>query len=232
MASRRMFSKTITNSSRFLMMPPTSQLLYIHLSMNADDDGFVEHFPVMRMVEAKPDDLKVLSSKGFVKIFDDQVLVVTEWKENNYLRSDRYSPSKYLQIYKKEMKGLATGIPKVDQVDTQVRLGKDRIELGKDKKNNLKVIPQASLNKMDLINYLKEQLNIKTLDGSDKWNKVYAGHLLKKMNDDPNRVKKYIDYALLDPFHKQNSTSFKYLYNNLNKIALKAKSQQESHIKI
>jgi len=135
MAQRRMFSKSITNSSQFLMMPQSSQNLYFHLGMNADDDGFCEHFALMRMTDSKPDDLKILQAKGFVSVFDDKVLVISDWKENNYLRSDRYSQSKYLVIYKKELKLLAkitntmdtTGIPEVHQVATQVRLGKDRL---------------------------------------------------------------------------------------------------------
>jgi hypothetical protein len=138
MAQRRMFSKSITNSSQFLMMPQSSQNLYFHLGMNADDDGFCEHFSIMRMTDSKPDDLKVLQAKGYVNVFDDKVLVVIDWKENNYLRNDRYTPSKYLTIYKKELKSLAksenkvdtTGIPTVDKVATQVRIGKVRI--GKD----------------------------------------------------------------------------------------------------
>lgn len=126
MAQRRMFSKSITNSSQFLMMPQSSQNLYFHLGMNADDDGFCEHFSIMRMTDSKPDDLKILQAKSFVNVFDDKVLVVIDWKENNYLRSDRYTPSKYLEVYKKEIKRLSSGIPKVDNVATQVRLGKDR----------------------------------------------------------------------------------------------------------
>ncbi len=121
-----MFSKTVTNSSRFLMSSLTAQALYFHLGMNADDDGFVEHFTVMRMVEAKPDDLRVLAAKGLVKVFDDRVLVITDWKENNFLRNDRYTPSKYLEEYKDEIKEIASGIPLVYQRDTQVRLGKVR----------------------------------------------------------------------------------------------------------
>lgn len=127
MAQRRMFSKTITNSSQFLMMPSSSQNLYFHLGMNADDDGFCEHFSLMRMTDSKPDDLKILQAKGFVSVFDEKVLVIKDWKENNYLRSDRYTPSKYLDVYKKELKRLSSGIPKVDEVATQVRLGKDSI---------------------------------------------------------------------------------------------------------
>lgn len=116
-------------------MPQSSQNLYFHLGMNADDDGFCEHFTIMRMTESKPDDLKVLQAKQFVSVFDDKVLVVTHWKENNYLRNDRYTPSKYLEVYKKELKLLAklnpsmdtSGIPRVDHLDNQVRLGKDSI---------------------------------------------------------------------------------------------------------
>lgn len=107
------------------MMPLSSQGLYFHLGMNADDDGFCEHFAIMRMVEAKPDDLKILQAKGFVQIFDDRVLVIIDWKENNYLRPDRYTESKYLAIYKEEIGRLTSGIPVVDT--GKVRLGKDRI---------------------------------------------------------------------------------------------------------
>lgn len=139
-----MFSKTITNSSQFLMMPQSSQGLYFHLGMNADDDGFVEHFTIMRMTESKPDDLKILQAKGFVSIFDDRVLVVLDWKEHNYLRSDRYKPSKYLEIYRQELAQIGRekdnhnlGIPNVNQMDTQVRLelGKDRVKLGEEKES-------------------------------------------------------------------------------------------------
>lgn len=117
------------------MMPQSSQNLYFHLGMNADDDGFCEHFTLMRMTDSKPDDLKILQAKGFVRVFDDRVLVINDWKENNYLRSDRYTPSKYLDVYKEELKLLTasnmdSGIPDGNQMATQVRLGK--VRLGKD----------------------------------------------------------------------------------------------------
>ena len=125
MANRRMFSKTITSSSSFLMMPSSSQNLYFQLGMNADDDGYCEHFTIMRMIEAKPDDLKILAAKGFVKIFDDKVLVILDWKENNLIRNDRYTPSKYLLIYPINME--TNGLPSDNQMEPQDRIGKDRI---------------------------------------------------------------------------------------------------------
>ena len=99
MAQRRMFNKSITNSSKFLKMPMSSRLLYYDLGMNADDDGFVEHFMVLRMTGATQQDLGVLELNGLVKIFDENVLWIKDWKENNYIQKDRYQQSKYLQMY-------------------------------------------------------------------------------------------------------------------------------------
>ena len=120
MAQRRMFNKSITNSSKFLKMPMSSRLLYYDLGMNADDDGFVEHFMVLRMTGATMQDLGVLEANGLVKVFDENVLWIMDWKENNYIQKDRYQPSKYLQIYN------------LDTICIQnVYTGKDSIELGK-----------------------------------------------------------------------------------------------------
>lgn len=99
MAQRRMFSKTITSSGKFLKMPQSSRLLYYDLGMQADDDGYAEWFTVMKMTGAAEQDLSVLSVNGFVKVFDENVLVIKDWKENNYIQKDRYTPSKYLNVY-------------------------------------------------------------------------------------------------------------------------------------
>ena len=96
MAQKRMFDKTITNSDEFLDMPDSSQNLYFHLSMNADDDGFVNNWKsIMRMTGHKEDDLKVLVAKQFIIPFDSGVIVIRHWRINNYLRSDRYVETKF-----------------------------------------------------------------------------------------------------------------------------------------
>jgi len=180
MANRRMFSKTITSASAFLMMPPTSRLLYYDLGMNADDDGFCEHFTIMRMTEASPDDLRVLEARGFIKIFDDKVLVIRDWKENNYIQKDRYTPSKYLEIYKKELKLLAKPkqndcIQDVSTLDTQVRLGKDRlgkVSIGKDISSE-----QSSQIKQVLDIFYKFN---PTLNWGNKTNRSAAEFMIKK----------------------------------------------------
>ena len=147
MAQRRMFSKKITETDLFLDMPMSSQCLYFHLNMSADDDGFIGNAKtIRRMIGASEDDLKLLLAKEFLFPFDSGVVVVKDWKIHNYIRSDRYNETVY-QEEKKQLKQLENGryeigipnvIPEVHQRDTQVRLGKDR--LGKDSEEN----PQPS----------------------------------------------------------------------------------------
>lgn len=125
-----MFAKAIIGSARFLRMPATSRLLYYDLGMEADDDGCVEAFAVMRKTGANDDDLRVLVSKGFVRVLnEDLVSLILDWKTNNYIQKDRYHPSIYAKLI--DQPPLDTEcIQAVPETDTQVRLGKDSI--GKD----------------------------------------------------------------------------------------------------
>lgn len=93
--SRRMFANDIVNSDPFLDMGQASQLLYFHLGMQADDDGFVSPQRVMRTVGAMPDDLKVLEAKKFIIPFPSGVRVIRHWREHNTVRMDRYAPTTY-----------------------------------------------------------------------------------------------------------------------------------------
>ena len=98
MAQKRMFDKTITNNDNFLEMPDSTQNLYFHLSMEADDDGFVDNWKsIMRMTGKKNDDLKLLIAKSFIIPFETGVIVIKHWRINNYLRKDRYHQTKYLK---------------------------------------------------------------------------------------------------------------------------------------
>lgn len=99
MADRRMFSKRIINSARFLKMPVSTQCLYFHLGLHADDDGIVEAYTIINSVGASEDDLKVLVAKGFVTVLnDDLVTYITDWAENNKIRSDRKVDSIYRDL--------------------------------------------------------------------------------------------------------------------------------------
>lgn len=90
MAERRMFAKTIIDSDAFLDMPASSQNLYFHLGMRADDDGFINNpKKIVRMIGASDDDLRVLLGKRFLLAFEDGVIVIKHWRINNWIRSDR-----------------------------------------------------------------------------------------------------------------------------------------------
>lgn len=99
MASRRMFSLRIISTARFLKMPVSSQALYFHLGMHADDDGIVEAYPVIKTVGCTEDDLRVLCAKGFVQVLnEDMVSFITDWQENNKIRADRKIDSIYKDL--------------------------------------------------------------------------------------------------------------------------------------
>ena len=88
-------------------MPLSSQCLYFHLSMRADDDGFVNNpKKIIKIIGANEDDLKILIAKGFVIVFDQGIIVITHWKINNFIRKDRYKPTMYIdqkqQLYQTE----------------------------------------------------------------------------------------------------------------------------------
>lgn len=159
MAQRRMFSQRIVESARFLKMPPSTQALYFHLGIHADDDGVVEGYNVMRQTGSTEDDLKILAAKGLITVLNaDLVTYINDWKENNRIRSDRKVDSIYRDLLVKMLPnieiqqakaradtGKKTGVKAIENngrpVDNQWtsngphRLGKDR--LGKDSINNI-----------------------------------------------------------------------------------------------
>lgn len=153
MAERRMFAKNVIDSDLFLDMPLSTQALYFHLAMRADDDGFVNNpNKIMRMIGAESDSLKLLAAKKFIIPFESGVVVIRHWKIHNYIKKDRYQATPYVDemsqltdengVYtKKEPNWNQIGTemePEWNQngskMDTQDRLGK--VSLGKDRLDN------------------------------------------------------------------------------------------------
>ena len=169
MADRRMFAKTIIDSDAFLDMPQSTQLLYFHLAMRADDDGFINNpKSIARNVKCNEDDLKILAMKKFIIPFESGIVVIKHWKIHNYIRADRYKETKYKEeksrLMLDENKAYSVGIPSDNQVttngipsdnqmDTQVRLGKDSI--GKYsiniKESNTNVLPKKKISYQEII---------------------------------------------------------------------------------
>ena len=99
MGNRRMISKRVIWSGKFLRMPISTQALYFHLAIQADDDGVVEAYQIMNTLGCKEDDLRVLASRGFVKVLnDDLVTYITDWREHNWIRQNRKVDSIYKDL--------------------------------------------------------------------------------------------------------------------------------------
>ncbi|WP_260320294.1 hypothetical protein [Clostridium perfringens] len=187
MAERRMFSKTIIDSDIFLDMPLSTQALYFHLSMRADDDGFVNNpKKIQRMIGCGDDDLKLLIAKQFIIPFESGICVIKHWRIHNYIQKDRYKPT----LYQGELEQLEVDKSKNYQIkplcicdgyssdtnciqdgyssDTQVRLGKDSID------NNISKDILCSTTVQRLI---------------EKWNSLGLSTTLKTINPGTNRYK-------------------------------------------
>ena len=175
MAERRMMSKSIIKSDTFLDMPATTQNLYFHMLLDADDDGFINApKSIMRMIGAKDDDMKVLTAKQFVIPFESGVVVIKDWKIHNYIQNDRYKPSTLperdlLNIQKDKTYTLKSDVSTMDTKCIQtVSIGKDRLgkdRLGKDRKgkDSIDILCHVSHDDVDKSHFeIIEYLNLKT----------------------------------------------------------------------
>lgn len=174
MAERRMFTTKIVDSDAFMDMPLSTQSLYFHLSMRADDDGFVNNpKKIQRMIGASEDDLKLLIAKRFILAFESGVIVIKHWRMHNLLRKDRYNPTQYQEEFKmlslkengaytEHGNQLATNWqPKDNQLATQDSIGKDSI--GKDRlvkySDDYSIINQLTNKEQDSILKLCDSLD-------------------------------------------------------------------------
>lgn len=160
MAERRMFAKTIIDGDAFIDMPLSAQALYFHLSMRADDDGFVNNPKrIQRDIYASEDDMKLLIAKRFVIPFESGVVVIKHWRIHNYIAKDRYKETIYLEeksqlsIKKSNEYELSSScIQPVYKLDTQERIGKDRLDkdrIGEDSTDEEPLEAKASRSNID-----------------------------------------------------------------------------------
>lgn len=198
-----MFAKTIIDSDAFLDMPLSTQALYFHLSMRADDDGFINNpKKIQRMIGASDDDLKLLLMKRFLIAFESGVVVIKHWKIHNYIRNDRYKETLYKrekrQLVLDEKNGyteakkpaLMSGIPDDNQMTYQMDT-QDRIEIEIDKdsidNNILSSKSEKSEKKTDkfaddkkaIIDYLNQKAGTRYRIGSE----ATARHINARLNE-------------------------------------------------
>lgn len=177
MAERRMFTQKITESDAFLDMPLSSQALYFHLCMNADDDGFVKNPKrISRMMGACDDDMRLLVAKSFVITYDTGVIVIKHWRMHNLLRKDRYKETEYTD--EKSM----LNIKKNGAYTLDKSQGKPLIEVVRQPNGN-QMAPQDSIGKDSIDKDSIEKENTKessslsdsgeTFDFEDAWKKTF-----------------------------------------------------------
>ena len=154
MANKRMFSIDVVDTDKFLDMPVSTQALYFHFGMRADDDGFVSSpKKIVKIANCTNDDLKVLISKGYIIPFESGVVVITDWRKNNTLKGDRYKPT----VYQEELEILETQgnsyVLKGSDISTENNLEPDWNQIG------TKPEPQYSIDKcsIDKNKYIVEQ---------------------------------------------------------------------------
>lgn len=176
MAERRMMSKKIIDTDNFLDMPQSTQCLYFHLLLRADDDGFIQSpKSIMRITGCKDDDLKLLIAKGFVIGFETGVIVIRHWRIHNYVQSDRYSKSELPEAKSVELKNKVYEVvePPINpddtcmdtkciqngyNLDTQIRIDKIREE-----ENRIETICHVAHDDVDKSHFeIIEYLNLKT----------------------------------------------------------------------
>ena len=210
MAERRMFTQKIIDSDAFLDMPLSSQSLYFHLNMRADDDGFVNNSKkIQRMIGASDDDLKLLIAKRFILAFENGVIVIKHWRMHNLLRKDRYNPTQYQeQMSRLEVKDngsytekttvldipemATTWQPLGNQLAPQDSIGKDSIGKERIDYDGIKDAYNTICPSLPSVKSLSEarrkairaRLNIYTMeDILDAFRKAEASDFLKGKND-------------------------------------------------
>ena len=178
MAEKRMFTKKITNADAFTALPPTTQALYFHLCMNADDDGFNNQIrQSMFNAHADTNDFNLLIQKRFIIPFDDKgVIVIKHWKMHNYIQNDRYHATEYVEEKSKlllKKNGVYTEnsgsesemytecIQDGYNMDTQIRLDKNRLDKNRLDKNNKAQAPKEYFHYEPLDNVFNEFIEMR-----------------------------------------------------------------------
>lgn len=187
MAQRRMFSLQIVDTDAFLDMPPSSQLLYFHLSMRADDEGFIANpKKIMKVVGSADDDIKILIAKRFILTFKSGVVVIKHWLIHNTIRMDRFKQTKYedeKNLITTKENGSYTELatkwqPNGNQLVPQVKLSKDKLSKDKIEREEIKtppptleslVLPFKGQYSNELLNAFYDYWSEPDKNGKERW---------------------------------------------------------------
>lgn len=241
MAEKRMLSKSFLLDSKFMTMPDSAQVLYVYLNVNADDDGIIDSYSIIKMLGSKEDDLKILQAKGYIVPIDDYLVFLPDWLQNQSLRIDRYRPSMYrfklLNLYphyfnklkpvklskileskqtenlKEELmnKWYAYEQPMVYQTDPQLRLDQIRLDQIRSDKVSIDEISSVDVGILD-----NEGLLILNRDGN-RYTESQRLKFLQILRETKEATEK--EFALeINPenYHKTTNQMLSRIFYNLN----------------
>lgn len=164
-----MFSQQVVETDKFLDLPATTQLLYFHLGMFGDDDGFVASpKKIMRSIGSSLNDLKGLIDSGYIITFDSGVIVITDWRINNTLRNDRYRESLFFREKSMICEDLTKKYVPINNADT--------VGIPNEPQTGYQSAPQ--LNSTEQNEYIPHQSRLMDADFDEFW-KVYPRKLCK-----------------------------------------------------
>ena len=217
MAEKRMFSKKIIDTDWFMDMPASTQNLYFHLSMRADDDGFVASPKrISKLIGATEDDYKILIAKKFVIPCETGICVISDGRINNYLRTDRYTETTYkdeknmltLNENGKYQLGIPSGIPMVTPVLSI---------------SNSNTISNSSINKDRVVG---EEKKLKHKYGEYK-RVLLTDEELEKLNKEFGEEKTQKAITYLDEYIEMKGAKYKSHYLAMRKWVFNAVEEKE-----
>lgn len=184
MANKRMFAKTIIDSDAFLDMPLSTQALYFHLSMRADDDGFINNpKKISRMIGCGEDDLKLLIAKKFLLNFESGVVVIKHWLIHNTLRKDRHTPTNYQDELKQLTQKENGSYKKVDDISIPNRIDVTPTDDDKQLATTWQPDGNQLATQYSIDKYSIDKLSKDTLSGSDEPDRVPYEEITDYLNE-------------------------------------------------
>jgi hypothetical protein len=193
MATKRMLSSKIVDSDAFLDMPQTSQLLYFHLSMRTDDDGFVGNpRKIMRMIGSAENDITILFTKKFILGFESGIIVIKHHRINNNWDSHNCKRTQYVEEFNmlriKENGSYTLDNTQGLLAQTEIRLKSDekksleenRIEENKREKKRIHIVAKATEQPLEVKEFNNKESVSNLLKDESRDIKILGYYFMRK----------------------------------------------------
>lgn len=166
-----MFSEKILESDAFIDMQLQSQILYVHLCMAADDDGFIgSPNRIIRMIGVEKKHYEELLSKRFILSFPSGVCIIKHWLINNTIKKDRYVET----VYREEKEFL---IVKENSAYTERNQNGTKMEPTTEtewNQNGSETVPQGRLDEVRLDKVREEKKIQHIIPPKSEWVRVFC----------------------------------------------------------